>query len=92
MCNFAFWRQIFVDFHLHRRKKFLTKGGSRNKISFAKEGSIECPARGGIRTLPFRREVTVPFPPPMPTCVSCTSPVVFPTRSIDRKWKQAKVF
>ena len=28
---------------------------------------MECPAGGGIRTLPFRRGVTLPSPP-MPTC------------------------
>ncbi len=60
-------RQIFGDFYLYQGKFFfLTKGGSKNKISFTKGGSIECPAGGGIRTLPFRREVTVPFPPPCP--------------------------
>ncbi len=57
MCNFAFLWHIFYDFCLQYGEKFLvTKGGS-----------IKCPAGGGIRTLPFRRGVTVPFPPPMPT-------------------------
>ncbi len=70
MCKFAFLRQIFGDFYLYREKKFLTKGGSKNKISFAKGGSIECRAGGGIRTLPFRRGVTVPFPPPCPRVIA----------------------
>ncbi len=30
---------------------------------FSWDKSIKCPAGGGIRTLPFRRGVTVPFPP-----------------------------
>ncbi len=41
-------------------------GGVNKKFSCDKGGSIKCPAGGGIQTLPFRRGVTVPFPP-MPT-------------------------
>ena len=58
---------------IYTEKFFFIKGGSKNKISFTKGGSIECPAGGGIRTLPFRRGVTVPFPP-MPTCAPSLPP------------------
>ncbi len=54
---------FFYDFHLQYGKNFLvTKGGSIKNFL----GSIKCPTGGGIRTLPFRRGVTV-TPPPMPT-------------------------
>ncbi len=68
MCNFAFFRHIFYDFYLQYGKNFLvTKGGSIKNFFGTRGGSIKCPAGGGIQTLPFRRGVTVPFPPPMPT-------------------------
>ncbi len=67
MCNFAFLGTFFMIFTCSMGKKFLvTKGGSIKFFLGTKEGSIKCPAGGGIRTLPFRRGVTVPFPP-MPT-------------------------
>ncbi len=45
------------------RKIFLLQSGVIKKILGTKKGSIKCPAGGGIRTLSFKRGVTVPFPP-----------------------------
>ncbi len=53
------------------QKNIGTGGGSKKNIG-TRGGSKKCPAGGGIRTLPFRRGVTVPFPP-MPTYAYHTS-------------------
>ncbi len=63
MCTFAFLRHIFYYFYLQYGDFFCDKGGSRKKFLDTKGGSIKCPAGGGIQTSPFRRGVTVPFPP-----------------------------
>ncbi len=46
---------------------------------------IKCPAGGGIRTLPFRRGATVPFPSPMPT-YALRPPSRGPPRRLRRLW------
>ncbi len=69
MYNFAvFWHNFFVIFTCSIGKNFSWQRGVKKNFS-GQGGSIKCPApRGGIRTLPFRRGVKVPFPP-MPTYV-----------------------
>ncbi len=70
MCNFAFLRHTFYDFYLQYGEIYLVrKGGVNKKISLDKGGSIKCPAGGGIRTLPFRREGNGTLPPPCPRMI-----------------------
>ena len=66
MCKCVFLRHIFYYFYLQCGNNFLVTKGGQEKKFWDKGRSIKCPAGGGIKTLLFRRGVTVPFPP-MPT-------------------------
>ena len=56
----------YVQFCLFQAHFLLFLLAVWRKFSCDKGGSIKCSAGGGIRTLPFRRGVTVPFPPSCP--------------------------
>ncbi len=66
--HFCILKAHFYYFYFQYGKNFLVTKGWSN-FFLGQGGSIKCPAGGGIRTLPFRKGVTVPFPP-MPTYVS----------------------
>ena len=64
-----FEAHFFYHFYLQCGENFLVTKGGQYFFFLRQGGSIKCPAGGGIRTLPFRRGVTVPIPPHAHVCI-----------------------